>query len=254
MSTNSTGFVLEACVDSLESALAAKRGGATRLELCVNLIIGGTTPSLSLVRAVKRATGLPVHALLRPRFGDFLYTEAEFSLMLEDGKALLDAGADALVSGCLTPEGGLDISRLEQLVSLARGAGKRFTLHRAFDVCRDPFAGLKACQRLGVDTVLTSGQAASCLEGIKTIKKLCKLSGAVEILIGAGVDAAAIRRVRKEIPEAKSFHMSGKQTLESGMSYRKQGVNMGLPGFSEFELWRTDETKIREARRELEQA
>lgn len=117
-------FVLEACVDSLESALSAKEGGATRLELCANLIIGGTTPSLSLLRRVKRETGLPVHVLLRPRFGDFLYTEEEFSMLLEEGAALLEQGADALVSGFLTPEGDLDQPRLEKLVTLCHGKGK----------------------------------------------------------------------------------------------------------------------------------
>ena len=113
-------FVLEACVDSLDSALAAKEGGATRLELCANLLIGGTTPMPSLVRRVKAATGLPTHALLRPRFGDFLYTGEEFSLLLEDAAALLEAGADAIVSGFLTPEGDLDRQRLAQLVELCR--------------------------------------------------------------------------------------------------------------------------------------
>ena len=106
-------FVLEACVDSLDSALAAKEGGATRLELCANLLIGGTTPMPSLVRRVKAATGLPTHALLRPRFGDFnRYTyREEFSLLLEDAAALLEAGADAIVSGFLTPAGDLDRQR-----------------------------------------------------------------------------------------------------------------------------------------------
>ena len=126
-------FVLEACVDSLDSALAAKEGGATRLELCANLLIGGTTPMPSLVRRVKAATGLPTHALLRPRFGDFLYTGEEFSLLLEDAAALLEAGADAIVSGFLTPAGDLDRQRLAQLVELCHRAGKRFTLHRAFE-------------------------------------------------------------------------------------------------------------------------
>ena len=138
-------FVLEACVDSLDSALAAKEGGATRLELCANLLIGGTTPMPSLVRRVKAATGLPTHALLRPRFGDFLYTGEEFSLLLEDAAALLEAGADAIVSGFLTPAGDLDRQRLAQLVELCHRAGKRFTLHRAFDMCRDPFAALEQC-------------------------------------------------------------------------------------------------------------
>lgn len=239
--------VLEVCVDSLESALAAKRGGASRLELCANLVIGGTTPSLSLLRRAKSETGLPVHALLRPRFGDFLYTREEFSLMLEDASALLEAGADAIVSGFLTPEGDLDLPRLERLVGLAHGAGKRFTLHRAFDLCRDPIRALAQCEDLGVDTILTSGQAASCLEGLPLISRLAGLSKRVEILIGAGVTAAVVRQIRASLPQAGSFHMSGKKVVESAMTYRKEGVNMGLPSMSEFEIWRTDESQVRAA-------
>ena len=251
--------ILEVCVDSVESALAAKAGGATRLELCANLVIGGTTPSLSLLKAVKGETGLPVHALLRPRFGDFLYTDREFSLMLEDGEALLEAGADALVSGCLTPDGELDTPRMERLISLAHIRGKKFTLHRAFDVCQDPFAALKSCREWGVDTVLTSGQAPSCVEGIDLLKELFAEAGAVELLLGAGVNAGAICRVRQEIPQANCFHMSGKEVLESGMVYRKEGIHMGLQGFgepclSEFEIWRTSEEVIRAAWEELNRA
>ena len=244
-------FVLEACVDSLSSARAAKEGGATRLELCANLIIGGTTPSLSLVRRVKEETGLPVHALLRPRFGDFLYTQEEFELLLEDGASLLDAGADALVSGCLTGEGDLDLSRLEKLVDLCHRRGKRFTLHRAFDVCRDPVSAPEQCKALGVDTVLTSGQKNTCLEGLPLLKGLWGRQGPVELLLGAGIDADAIRQVRRELPQANAFHMSGKVTLESPMAYRKEEVSMGLPGFDEYTLWCTDPEKIRAARKEL---
>lgn len=244
-------FVLEVCVDSLESALAAKAGGATRLELCANLVIGGTTPSLALLRAVKGETGLPVHALLRPRFGDFLYTDREFALLLEEGEALLDQGADALVCGCLTPQGDLDLPRMERLAALAHSRGRRFTLHRAFDLCRDPFAALEICKALGVDTILTSGQAASCLEGAALLGELVRAAAPVELLVGAGVDAAAIRALRRACPLFTSFHMSGKTVVESGMSYRKEGVPMGLPGLSEFEIWRTDEHKVRAAWEEL---
>ena len=244
-------YVLEACVDSLDSALAAKEGGATRLELCANLIIGGTTPALSLAERVKKATDLPVHALLRPRFGDFLYTQEEFSMMLEDAAALLDRGADAIVSGFLTPEGDLDLPRMEKLVELCHKRGKRFTLHRAFDVCRDPFLALKQCRELGVDTVLTSGQKNTCLEGLPLLKELWENKGDVELLIGAGVDAEAIRRVCEELPQARSFHMSGKKVVESAMTYRKEGVSMGLPAFSEYTLWRTDPEKLRAAGKEL---
>lgn len=244
-------FVLEVCVDSLESALAAKAGGATRLELCANLVIGGTTPSLALLRAVKGETGLPVHALLRPRSGDFLYTDREFSLLLEEGEALLDQGADALVCGCLTPQGDLDLPRMEQLAALAHSLGRRFTLHRAFDLCRDPFAALETCKALKVDTILTSGQAASCLEGAALLGELAQAAAPVELLVGAGVDAAAIRALRQACPLFTSFHMSGKTVVESGMAYRKEGVPMGLPGLSEFEIWRTDEHKVRAAWEEL---
>lgn len=244
-------FVLEVCVDSLESALAAKAGGATRLELCANLVIGGTTPSLALLRAVKGETGLPVHALLRPRFGDFLYTDREFALLLEEGEALLDQGADALVCGCLTPQGDLDLPRMERLASLAHSRGRRFTLHRAFDLCRDPFAALEICKALKVDTILTSGQAASCLEGAALLGELAQAAAPVELLVGAGVDAAAIWALRRACPLFTSFHMSGKAVVESGMAYRKEGVPMGLPGLSEFEIWRTDEHKVRAAWEEL---
>ena len=247
-------FVLEACVDSLESALEAKAGGATRLELCANLLIGGTTPALSLVRRVKTETGLPVHALLRPRFGDFLYSDGEWSMMEEDAAALLEAGADAVVSGALTREGDLDGERISRMVSLAHRAGKRFTLHRAFDLCRDPLEALEQCNKLGVDILLTSGQKNTCVEGLPLLKELWERAGQVELLIGAGVDAQAIRQVRQELPGARCFHMSGKKVVESAMLYRKEGVSMGLPTFSEYEIWRTDREKIRLARKELMQA
>ncbi len=244
-------FVLEACVDSLESAVAAKEGGATRMELCANLIIGGTTPALSLVRRAKQETGLPVHALLRPRFGDFLYTREEFSMMMEDAAALLENGADAVVSGFLTAEGDLDVARLEPMVKLCHEAGKKFALHRAFDVCRDPFQALEQCKALGVDTILTSGQKDTCAEGLPLLKELWGKKGSVELLLGSGVDADVIRQARQVLPEARSFHMSGKKEVESAMRYRKEEVSMGLPAFSEYIIWRTDPEKLREARKEL---
>ena len=179
------------------------------------------------------------------------YTQEEFELLLEDGASLLGAGADTLVSGCLTGEGDLDLSRLEKLVDLCHRRGKRFTLHRAFDVCRDPVSALEQCKALGVDTVLTSGQKNTCLEGLPLLKGLWGRQGPVELLLGAGIDADAIRQVRRELPQANAFHMSGKVTLESPMAYRKEEVSMGLPGFDEYTLWRTDPEKIRAARKEL---
>ena len=160
-------MILEVCVDSTASALAAKRGGADRLELCADLIVGGTTPSLALVRQVKAKTGLPVRALLRPRFGDFCYDRYELAQMEQLAAELVAAGADGIVTGALTPEGDLDTAALRPIYAAARRAAREAgrpaacTLHRAFDVCRDPFAALEAAKELQLATILTSGQAAS---------------------------------------------------------------------------------------------
>ena len=252
-------YTLEVCVDSAASALAAKRGGADRLELCADLIIGGTTPSLALVRQVKAETGLPVRALLRPRFGDFCYDRYELAQMAETAAALVQAGADGIVTGVLTPEGELDVDALCPIYTAARAAAKAAghpivcTLHRAFDVCRDPYETFEQAKRLGISTILTSGQKNSCLAGKELLRELVRMENdEITVQIGSGVDAAAIRELQP-YTGAHAFHMTGKVVLESTMQYRKEGVNMGLPSLSEFEIFRTDAEKIREARKVLEE-
>ena len=251
-------YTLEVCVDSVASALAAKRGGADRLELCADLIIGGTTPSLALVRQVKAETGLPVRALLRPRFGDFCYDRYELAQMAETAAALVQAGADGIVTGVLTPEGELDVDALRPIYAAARAAAKAAgrpvvcTLHRAFDVCKDPFAALETAVELGACTILTSGQAASAPAGAELLQQLVKRAGSrVEILAGAGVSAENIPALAAQTG-VRAFHLSGKQVLDSRMTFRREGVPMGLPGFSEFEVWQTSEEKVRAARQTLD--
>ena len=245
-------FILEACVDSVESALAAARGGATRLELCANLIIGGTTPTPALLEGVRQAVDLPVRALIRPRFGDFLYTQREYEIMRRDIALLAGRGADAFVFGALRPDGSL---HREQMAGLMEAAGGRpVTLHRAFDVCRDPVAALEQALELGVGTILTSGQAENAWAGRDLIGQLLERAGGrADILIGGGVNAGVIRDFRREFPLARAFHLSGKQVLDSGMTWRNERVNMGLPGISEFQVWRTDEGTIRAAAQALEE-
>ncbi len=239
------GYILETCVDSVESAMAAERGGANRLELCGNLIIGGTTPSPALYEEVRRHCGLRIHALIRPRFGDFCYTEHEFRIIRGEVKLFRELGADGVVIGCLRPDGTLN---LEQMKALMEEAGNMsVTLHRAFDVCSDPYKTLEEAVDLGIDTILTSGQENGCLAGQKLLTELAEQAdGRIDILIGSGVDASAIRELYPKV-KTHSYHMSGKVTLGSEMEYRKEGVNMGLPSLSEFEIWRTSEEKIREA-------
>ena len=245
-------YILEACVDSVESALAAARGGATRLELCANLIIGGTTPTPALLEGVRQAVDLPVRALIRPRFGDFLYTQREYEIMRRDIALLAGRGADAFVFGALRPDGSL---HREQMAGLMEAAGGRpVTLHRAFDVCRDPVATLDQAMKLGVGTILTSGQAENAWAGRELIGQLLERAGGrADILIGGGVNAGVIRDFRRAFPLARAFHLSGKQVLDSGMTWRNERVNMGLPGISEFQVWRTDEGTIRAAAQALEE-
>lgn len=243
-------FVLEACVDSLESALAAKEGGATRLELCANLMIGGTSPSPALFREIRTRVSAPIRVLLRPRFGDFLYTEAEFAVIRREIRMFRELGADGVVVGCLTPEGNLDMQRMEILIEEA--GFLPVTLHRAFDVCTDPLQALEDAKALGIDTILTSGQQASCAAGKELLAELSKGAGEVRIMAGAGVDAAVIADFLKTTP-IRAFHLSGKEVLQSGMSYRKEGVPMGLPGMDEFQIWRANPESIRKARLALDE-
>ena len=250
--------VLEVCVDSTASALAAKRGGADRLELCADLIVGGTTPSLTLVQQVKAETGLPVRALLRPRFGDFCYDSYELAQMEQLAAELVEAGADGIVTGVLTPEGALDAGAMQPIYAAARKAAEKAgrpvscTLHRAFDVCADPFAALETARSMGLCTILTSGQAASAPQGAALLRQLTERAGKdVEILAGAGVSAQNIPVLAAQTG-VRAFHLSGKQVLQSRMTFRHEGVPMGLPGFSEFEVWQTSEANVRAARQALD--
>lgn len=242
-------IILEACVDSVESAIAAERGGATRLELCSNLVIGGTTPGMPLYELVRENTNIEINVLIRPRFGDFLYTDYEFEMMLKDVEQFREAGADGVVVGCLLPDGDLDLERMKRLRESA--GSMNMTLHRAFDVCKDPFATLKQAKELGINTILTSGQQNNCYEGRGLIKQLLKLAeDDIDILIGGGVNAEGIVKMRQEM-DASCFHMSGKIILQSEMIFCKEGVNMGIPGMSEYEIWRTSESEIAKAKQAL---
>lgn len=245
------GYILEACVDSVESALAAARGGASRLELCSNLVIGGTTPSPWLFEEIRKNTDIRIHVLIRPRFGDFCYTDAEFSMIRGAVKGFREMGAEGVVIGILKPDGTLNMEQMKVLMEEAEGMS--VTLHRAFDVCADPFVAMEQAIELGIDTILTSGQKNVCTLGTDLLRDLVeKSAGRIQIQVGSGVGAEAIRQVYP-LTKAKAYHMSGKVTLDSSMIYRKQGVNMGLPSLSEYEIWRTEESKIREARQVLEE-
>lgn len=238
-------YILEACVDSPESALAAERGGADRLELCGHLIIGGVTPDEWLFGKVREVSKLPVRVLIRPRFGDFCYSDWEYDILREQVRHFRELGADAVVIGCLRPDGTLHMERMAELVELA--GDMEITLHRAFDVCRNPYEALEQAISLGIGTILTSGQESSSLKGQECLRKLQEQAkGRITLMAGAGVHAQVIWELYEKTG-IHAYHMSGKMVVPSAMEYRREGVPMGLPGISEFEVWRTDEEAIREA-------
>lgn len=236
--------LLEGCVDSYASAMAAFRGGADRLELCANLSIGGTTPSAGLFCLVRRDCSIPIHVLIRPRFGDFLYTEEELEEMRDEIAFFRDLGADGVVTGVLTPQGELDLDRMRPLM----GAAKKMhvTLHRAFDMTRDPCETLEAAIKLGCRTILTSGQASSAPAGKGVLQTLFQqAAGRINVMAGAGVKKENILELFQETG-IRVFHTSARRgALDSGMQYRKSTVSMGLPSLSEYEIWRTDEEEVR---------
>lgn len=242
--------ILECCTDSLESVKNAVRGGADRLELCGNLIIGGTTPSFALFEQVKEVCDTKVNALIRPRFGDFCYTEEEIRQMAEEIRHFREAGANGVVIGALAPDGTMD---LEAMKFLREAAGSmEVTLHRAFDMCRDPEEMLEQAVELGIHNILTSGQQESALKGAGLLKKLQdQAAGRIKILAGAGIHAGVIRELYEKTG-ILDYHMSGKIVVDSRMEYRKAEVSMGLPSLSEYEIWQTEEGKVREARHVLD--
>lgn len=246
--------ILEVCVDSYTSAMAAIAGGADRLELCSALAVGGLTPSPILLRQIREVSSIPVRCLMRTRGGDFLYTPEEIRQMALEIRLLKQEGSDGFVIGCLNADGDLDADAMKPLLEAAEGAG--LTLHRCIDVSRDLAKTYLDAAGLGIDTVLTSGGAGNCLAGIETIRQLIALrekTGGPEVLIGSGVKASVIAEFLKNVPGSRAFHMSGKTEMESGMRFRRAGVPMGLPGLDEWHIPVTSREAIAAAKTLLEE-
>lgn len=245
--------ILEVCVDSYASAMAAIEGGADRLELCSALSIGGLTPYAELLQQIRAKSNIKIRCLMRPRAGDFLYTPEEIQQMAMQIKVLKKCGADGFVIGCLTAYGDLDDGAMKPLIEAAECSG--LTLHRCIDVSRDPLETYLQAAYLGIDTVLTSGAAGNCTDGKETIGQLLKLRDSrngPEVLIGAGVNAKVISAFRQEFPTSRAFHMSGKTEIESGMIFRRKGVPMGIPGFDEWHIQQTGLDAVKAARAVLD--
>lgn len=218
-------MIVEVCVDSVESAVAAEKGGAQRVELCCALLEGGLTPSAGAIDLARERLRIGLNVIIRPRGGDFLYTDAEHEVMLRDVDTAKELGADGVVIGVLTPSGDVDVERTRKLVE--RGRPMSVTFHRAFDMTRDPFAALEALIGLGIDRILTSGQEESALEGLDLLRELVSRAGdRIGVMVCGNVNEKNVARIARET-RAKELHVTGFADVESGMTFRNPRVYMG---------------------------
>lgn len=237
--------IIEICANSAQSCVEAEAGGAKRVELCAGIPEGGTTPSYGEIRMAQRLTSkININVIIRPRGGDFLYTEAEIGSMLLDIELCKQLGVHGVVFGCLTKEGDIDVPLMRRLIETA--APLSVTCHRAFDVCRDPFRAMEELIDLGCDRILTSGQQSDAVKGIPMIKQLVeRADGRIIIMPGCGVREENIALIEQETG-AKEFHTSARSVLYSRMEYRNEQVPMGSNVVtSEFETVQTDREKVK---------
>lgn len=220
--------ILEICVDSVESAIAAESGGAQRVELCSALAEGGLTPSLGLIRAARARIKIGLHVMIRPRAGDFLYSEEELAIMRDDIALLAECGADGIVIGLLTADGDVDVERTRKFVELARPM--EVTFHRAIDLTRDIESALEDVIRTGADRVLTSGAEQTAMQGRHRIQKLVRASaGRIRVMAGGGVRAENAREIA-EASGAQEFHAALRRAAPDAMKYHKRKIHLGDSG------------------------
>lgn len=235
---------IEICLDSVESVIIAERAGADRVELCSDLFEGGLTPTVGTFLLAKERTNIPINVMIRPRGGDFCYSDIEFKVMKKEALFFKENGADALVFGILTPDGEIDKIRTKELIDIARPLP--VTFHRAFDMTRDAFRSLDALISLGVERVLTSGLEATVLEGADTLRALVERAGErVIVMPGSGINERNFNKI-KNLIGAKEYHMGLSSSIPSKMAFHPGHVYMGgLLRQNEFTISRAGEERIR---------
>jgi copper homeostasis protein len=236
-------FKLEICTDSLESAIEAQQAGADRIELCDNLMEGGTTPSFGNIILARQNLNIAIHVIIRPRGGDFLYSPLEYEIMKRDIEVCRESGVNGIVTGILTPDGRIDVDRTRELVNLAHPM--HVTFHRAFDMCSDPCAGLEDVIRTGCSRLLTSGHKNKVTEGSGLVAELVRQAkDRIIVMPGSGIDDSNIESLARSTG-AVEFHLTGRKTVESMMSFSKHDISMGgIPGIPEYSRKVADREKI----------
>ena len=217
--------LFEICIGSVHGAIAAQEGGAHRVELCDNLIEGGTTPSAGAVQVARKHIDIGLNVMVRPRGGDFCYSDVEFETMAHDVEAAAESGADGIVIGLLNPDGSVDAERTGALIERIRPLP--VTFHRAFDMTADPCRALEDLISLGVDRVLTSGQEISALEGIDLIAELIdRAARRIVVMPGGGITERNVARVAAGTG-AREIHVAAGSSVSSRMTFRNPNAFMG---------------------------
>ena len=244
MNAPASPILVEACVDSVESALAAERGGAHRLELCDALVDGGTTPSAGMIAAVKAAVRIPVFVILRPRGGGFVYSDAELDVMRRDAEVAATLGADGVVVGALHPDARVDVRRTRALLDASRGLP--VTFHRAFDLVRDQSEALDALASAGVSRVLTSGGARNALLGAEQIGSIVEAARSRLIVVaGGGIREENVAEVVRR-SGVREIHVRGTKVRRTAMSPVNDAVKLRKLLPDDEGAWEeTDEARVR---------
>lgn len=225
-------MILEICVDSLDSAITAARGGADRIELCSDLLEGGITPSAGLIQTVRKHLDIEVYVMIRPRGGDFVYTENELQVMEADLREVARLGADGVVLGALSQAGNIDLANTRRLVTAAKPM--KVTFHRAIDMAIDP---LQACEDViatGAHRILTSGGCQKAMEGAPTIAQMAKITaGRIAMMVGSGINASTVKAIAQETG-AQEFHASLRKAESSPSHFRNEKLALGTQAGIEY--------------------
>ncbi|MFZ0279666.1 MAG: copper homeostasis protein CutC [Candidatus Sulfotelmatobacter sp.] len=235
-------ILIEVCVDSVASALAAERGGAGRVELCSNLLEGGVTPSAGQIELVRTRTSIGLQVMIRPRGGDFCYTPEEFETMRRDIVAAKKLGADGVVVGILNADGSVDIERTRELIELARPLN--VTFHRAFDMSADLSRALECICATGADRLLTSGGKKTALQAVKQIARLVDAArGRIAVMACGGINDQNAARIIKQTG-VREIHVGLRSRVASPMVHRNPEISMGKAAECEYQSYQVLEENV----------
>lgn len=256
-----SSIVLEVCVDSVDSAINALKGGANRLEICANLGVGGgTTPSLGLVKHIQAVcdTKADIMVMVRPRIGDFVYSENEVLVVIADIEQFAKCGVQGVVFGALMPNGTVDLDLTKRLALLASSSGLEVCFHRAFDMTGNQKSALRQLSEIAcINRILTSGGAPQAPKAVSALKDLCALRSELlaqedhlQIMPGSGLNAQTLPSILRElIPLGlREVHLSGGGWYPGESEFRKEEMGMGAGGEHEWSVWKTSEEKVHAAR------